>query len=128
MQTRVFCTTKFEGVHYYPDAPKEVRYLANEHRHMFGVKVEMEAFDDDREVEFILLKHEVGYAISCLTPDGKLGSLSCEQIAKSIVRYLQDKFCNGADRIIIVTIDEDGENGAIVYSGGEYESGWDDAD
>ena len=114
MQTRVFCTTKFEGIHCYPDAPMEVRYLAGEHRHMFGVKVEMEVFDDDREVEFIMLKHEVEYAISCLTPDGKLGSLSCEQIAKSIVHYLRDKF-DGADRVIVVTVDEDGENGAVVY-------------
>lgn len=128
MQTRVFCTTKFEGIHCYPDAPMDVRYLANEHRHMFGVKAEMEVFDDDREVEFILLKHEVEYAISCLTPDGKLGSLSCEQIAKSIIRYLHDKFCDGVDRVIVVTVDEDGENGAVVYSGGEYESEWDDVD
>lgn len=131
MQTRVFCTTKFEGVHCYPSAPEEVRYLAWEHRHIFGVRVEMDVFDDDREVEFIMLKHKVEHAIKCLAPDGKLGSLSCEQIAKAIVGYLIDMYCANTQRHIIVTVDEDGENGAIVNAGTcrrRLEHEWDDVD
>lgn len=123
MQTTVYCRTKFEGIHCYPNAPEEVAYLRELHRHMFGVEVEMDVFDDDREIEFIMLKHSVQDAIRILTPNGNLGSLSCEQIAKSIICYLRGKYCDGMNRTIIVTVDEDGENGAIVYSGGEFESG-----
>lgn len=132
MQTRVFCNTNFEGIHRYSNAPTDVEFLTHLHRHMFGVKVEMEVFDDDREVEFILLKRQVNTICRSLhsTPGSSealtLLELSCEQIAKKIISQLREIYCQDQDRVIIVTVDEDGENGATVYSGGSYENEWDD--
>lgn len=118
MQTTVFCRTKVEGVHCYPHAPEEVAHLRNPHRHMFGIEVEMDVFDDDREVEFIVLKHRVEKWLKVhLDADGvwQLHTMSCEQIGKEIVNYLKGIYCVGQQRQIVVTVDEDGENGAVVY-------------
>ena len=35
----IFITDKFEGYHKYVDAPEEVAFLRNAHRHLFGVRV-----------------------------------------------------------------------------------------
>ena len=57
----IFVTFQKEGLHRWPDAINfpGVEFLANEHRHMFHFRVEMEVFHDDREVEFILFKREL---------------------------------------------------------------------
>lgn len=116
MQTQVFCKTKFEGIHCYPDAPKEVKYLRKPHRHIFGVEVQMDVFSDDREVEFIMLKHKVdNWFRSHCNKEGiwKMETLSCEQVGKKLLTYLESEY--GTNRQMIITVDEDGENGAYVY-------------
>lgn len=118
--TKVFCTLKFEGTHCYPDAPEEVRYLRDPHRHMFGVRVEMEVHHDDRDIEFIMMKHVVQSQLHAVYPFDPvrriydLGTTSCESIARMIAEQLQKRY---GPRAIVVTVDEDGENGAIVYEG-----------
>lgn len=125
MQTTIFCRTKFEGVHCYPNAPQEVAFLKVPHRHMFGIKVGLEVFNDDREVEFIMLKHNVerfwNECLECCYPSmcADLGTMSCEQIAKKIIGYLEECYCKKTKRTITVIVDEDGENGAIVTNGSE---------
>lgn len=117
LSTKVFCTLSFEGIHHYPEAPSEVSYLRDMHRHKFGVRVEMEVFDDDREVEFIMLKHRISRYLSqlLLTDEStqlfNLGAASCEQVAKAIVHKLLEWY---GERDMVVTVDEDGENGAVV--------------
>lgn len=117
MQTTIFCRTEFEGTHCYPEAPEEVAYLRSEHRHMFGVEVRMDVYHDDREVEFIMLKHFVSGWIDERLKRGekvaKLGAMSCEQVAKELIVELEQRF--GMARHLVVAINEDGENGAIVY-------------
>ena len=106
----IFITTTFEGTHRYDGAPDEVSYLRFPHRHMFGVKVTMEVFHDDREVEFILLKHAVNSFIQeqfC----GDNAALSCEMMADTIRNYLLEKYPH---RRIAVEVNEDNENGAII--------------
>lgn len=118
LSTKVFCTLSFEGIHHYPEAPSEVSYLRDMHRHKFGVRVEMEVFNDDREVEFIMLKHRIGqYLTQLLSFDEtsrlfNLGAASCEQVAKATVHKLLEWY---GERDVVVTVDEDGENGAVVY-------------
>lgn len=117
MTTTITVKTSFEGIHCYPEAPVEVAYLREPHRHIFGVCVEVEVFDDDREIEFIMLKHRIDEYIfkQC---GGRsvwyMGRMSCEQVAKGIVRMLFESLSNPTNRYIAVTIDEDGENGATV--------------
>lgn len=117
MQT-VFCTTSFEGIHNFPAAPPEVAYLASPHRHTFNIRAEVEALDDDREVEFIMMKHEIEKAITLWSHPNSddrvwnMGSMSCEQLSIRIAKLLDELYCKSSLRLIVVTVDEDGENGS----------------
>lgn len=117
LESKVFCTLQVEGTHFYGEAPDEVAYLRESHRHMFGIRAEVEVFHDDREVEFIMMKH---FLDSCLTKNYHwcsvrrlfdFGRTSCEMIATCLVGELRVKY---GERNITVTVDEDGENGAVV--------------
>lgn len=118
MMTTVVATTQFEGIHRYPEAPSEVAYLRIPHRHMFGVVVEMEVFGDDREVEFIMLKHTIDGWLDNQYPKTygvwEMDTLSCEQVASKLVEFLRHKYCYPKERWMAVTVTEDGENGAVV--------------
>ena len=65
---RIFVTFQKEGLHKWPDAIDHpgVEFLANEHRHMFHFRVDLQVFHDDREVEFILFKRELEGLYTCL--------------------------------------------------------------
>ena len=86
---------------------------------MFGVQVDIDVYGTDRELEFIMLKHKVDDWIrKHLNELGvwEMETLSCEQVAMYLIAYLQTMYCDEMQkRQIIVTIDEDGENGATVY-------------
>ena len=58
-QTSILIKTSFEGFHKYENAPEEVAFLRVLHRHTFNVEVEMETFHNDREIEFIMVQHEL---------------------------------------------------------------------
>jgi len=106
----IFITFQKEGIHKYPDAPDEVAFLRNDHRHMFHFRVELEVFHDDRDVEFIMLKRELEglYSDSILELDYK----SCEMMAEDLRNYIVKTY-EGRD--MVITVSEDGENGAICY-------------
>lgn len=118
MVSTVFCKTSFEGIHFYKGAPDEVAYLKHAHRHTFGVQVELQVYDDDREIEFIMLKHSVNRWLNQRCVDGvwPMGGMSCEMVAKDLADAIAHDF--GIDftkaRRFSVTIDEDGENGASI--------------
>lgn len=101
--------TQFEGVHCYPDAPEEVAYLRNPHRHIFHVYVKLEVFHNDRELEFIMFRHEINKLIAEKF-DG-LDNKSCEMIADFILTYTINKY---NQRSCQVTVSEDGENEATL--------------
>lgn len=111
--TTVIVNTSFEGLHRYDEAPKEVIYLRNLHRHIFYVNVELEVFHDNRELEFIMIKHAIDKFIA-ETFEGTDGVQSCEQIGKSICRFLTQQY---GERKIVCTVMEDNENGGRVYYG-----------
>lgn len=118
--TTVRCNLQFEGVHCYPEAPLEVAYLREPHRHIFNVEVEVDVFDNDREIEFIMLGHQIKKYIKSFSHDEygvvQLGSWSCEKVANAIVGELLDIIPKSNQRDIIVTVMEDNENGATVYN------------
>lgn len=111
----VFVTTSFEGIHYYPNAPEEVSFLAAPHRHIFHVKAQLEVFHDDRELEFIIVKRDLEQWVR---QDEDLHSASCEMLGEKICRYLMTRwpvpFKQVAFRNIKVEVSEDGENGSVV--------------
>lgn len=113
-RTTVFCKDTFEGIHRFDGAPSEVVYLRQPHRHMFGVQIELEVKHDDREVEFVMLKHRLREWLHRHCVDGvwPMNTMSCEQLAKLVIEMVSQLY--SGRRWIKVTVDEDGENGASV--------------
>lgn len=109
MKRFIFITTQFEALHRYKKAPEEVYYLSNLHRHKFHVKVIMEVFANDREIEFIIFQHNINDFID-LNID-KVTDDSCETMAEKIYMYVKNKY--GLNRSVKVELSEDNENGAI---------------
>jgi hypothetical protein len=102
----VYCTVLFEGIHCWPECPfEEVKYLRDPHRHVFHIKVFKRVNHDDRDVEFIMLKHRVEEYLHEKYPDGQLGATSCEMLGRELL---------GMFNATSVQVSEDGENGAFV--------------
>lgn len=107
----VFVTFQLEGLHHWPECPfEEVAYLRDLHRHMFHFKATKRVTHSDRDVEFIMLKHQMIEHLEeeywdddqkCLM----FGSMSCEMIGKELI----EKF-----DLTEIEVSEDGENGAIL--------------
>lgn len=101
----------YEFSHLYADAPEEVAYLRNLHRHIFNYEVEIEVYHDDRELEFIMVKHRIDEFLSFRFENWS-DKTSCEMMAQSIGQYLQTLY--GFERDLTVSVFEDNENGAKV--------------
>lgn len=105
--TIVYCKVLFEGIHCWPGCPfEEVAYLRDPHRHIFHITAHKQVFHDDRDVEFIMLKHRVQEYLTTRFPDGRMGATSCEMLG----RDLMEKF-----DLVQVEVSEDDENGAMIY-------------
>lgn len=105
MTNYIWITTQFEGFHEYLNPPEEVSFLRNKHRHLFKIKVWVEVFHNDREVEFITFKKHINY----ITQNTKLNNLSCEMISDEINKQIKTLYPN---RKILIEVSEDGENGS----------------
>ncbi|MFH1462060.1 MAG: hypothetical protein ABIF12_03885 [bacterium] len=104
-------STSFEGIHQYPDAPKEVSFLKHLHRHIFHVKIFIEQFHNDRDVEFIMFKRFIEKIIN----NKKFPkSASCEMVSDFIYEEIIKKY---PKRRIKIEVFEDQENGSQI----EYE-------
>lgn len=110
-QAYVYCSLQVEGTHCWPSCPfDEVAYLRDPHRHVFHIKAYKHVTHDDRDVEFIMLKHQIqnSLRLGYWNEDQKLhvfGAKSCEMIAKELIFNFHLHMCE---------VNEDGENGAIV--------------
>lgn len=110
----VWCTFSKEGVHCYPAALTdptlaEVSFLGYPHRHMFHVRIDVEVFHDDRDIEFILFKRELEglYESGAMNLDAK----SCEMISDELADYVLHKY---PGRRIKISVSEDQENGSYA--------------
>lgn len=106
----IYVSTQFEGFHKYPDAPNGVEFLKHRHRHIFYLKIYIEVFHNERDIEFILFKRY----INSLVQDNDFNNLSCESIADKLYKVINNDY---PKRRIKIDISEDNENG--VYK--EYE-------
>ena len=111
----IWVTFQKEGIHKYPNAPKEVEFLKYPHRHIFKFKVQIEVYDNDRDIEFFIFKRwlEGLYADDTLELDYK----SCEMIADDLAKKIKDKY---SDRWLAIDVSEDGENGCHIEYPKEY--------
>lgn len=115
MKREIYVTTSFVGFHAWPDAPEEVAFLRNPHRHIFLVRIAFPVSHDDRVLEFFIVKREINRMLRCLftfndNGEAELGAMSCEMIAE---RLIEEMMSLGYEPSWCVVI-EDGENGAIV--------------
>lgn len=110
----VFIKNQFEGFHKWVNAPEEVAYLRDLHRHIFKIKTTIQVEFADRDVEFIMAQHRIGEIIkSWDTVDKTERDLwSCETMAIKILEKLHELY---PGREMSCEVSEDGENGAVVY-------------
>ena len=99
-----------EGFHYYPDAPDSVAYLKNEHRHMFHYEVSVQTWDQDREVEFHMMKNWLLFLFKSNTLQSNYKS--CEMMAVDLLKELKNKY--GTNRVYKITVSEDLECGSTI--------------
>lgn len=100
----IYVKTQFEAFHRWIDAPEEVAFLRNWHRHVFHVKVSLCVQHNNRDIEFFMFRRLLDAFIS-RTFAGQNLEYSCETIAYLLASEF-DAFS--------VEVSEDGENGAIV--------------
>lgn len=112
VETNVWVTFDKVGFHRYPDAPEEVKYLRDMHRHVFMFKVEVTVHHDDREIEFHMFKN---WLTSLYEGEMSVDHKSCEMLAEELLVKLLHKY-NCTDRDIQITVSEDGECGATLFS------------
>ncbi len=112
--TFVYVKTTFEGMHYWANAPEEVKFLRNPHRHLFYVTAMFQVDHPDRELEFFILQRKLNELVKYYTYkpgiEESIRPLSCEQFADLFFQY----FCNTKYNIVSVDVSEDNENGARV--------------
>ena len=110
----IWVTFQKEGTHSYPAALTnpdlaDVSFLGFEHRHLFHIKVKIEVFNLDRDIEFIQFKRWLESLYNGGVLD--INNQSCEMIATSLAEKIHDKY---PSRDITVDVSEDLENGASV--------------
>tara|TARA_R110000751_G_scaffold223906_1_gene326000 strand:- start:641 stop:1015 length:375 start_codon:yes stop_codon:yes gene_type:complete len=103
----VWCTTRFNAIHHWPDAPAECGWLAYPHHHEFQVRAEVVVADEDRDVEFLLLARLIDERIEPKVGEETL-TWSCEHYAIWIADVLADE---GFD-VFEVQVSEEGLHGA----------------
>ena len=114
-KTNIIITFQLEGFHHWANAPEEVAFLRDNHRHIFWFEVEKEVSHADRDIEIIMFKRRVQKFIehTYTWRDENLqvnliqfGQSSCEMLAEKILDHFN------CERVKVM---EDNENGAVVY-------------
>lgn len=115
--TKIHSTFSVIGFHLWEDAPADVAYLRDLHRHEFKFQVTITVAHDDREVEFHRVKRG---ALAWMTTrfernaDGEylFNKLSCESIGRFLIDHLQVQW--PGRQVYEVSIYEDGECGMTM--------------
>ena len=115
----IFVTFEKEGIHKYPSAATDptlatgdwddVSFLANEHRHVFKFRVDIDVRHSGREIEFIQFKRW----LIRLYDEGplRLDEKSCEAMAEDLAVRITERY---PKRFLRIAVSEDGENGAVL--------------
>ncbi len=98
---------RFEGFHRWAQAPEQVKFLRDLHRHEFHVRLRMQVSHNERELEFILVKRW----LAILLIEVATAESSCESIAEFILKEAKDRY---GFRGMECEVSEDGENGAVL--------------
>ena len=124
MTKDVFITvrTQFEALHRYKDAPDDVQFLSDLHRHIFYVSVSLMVGHDDREIEFFQMKRDIEKICAKLFEKSEweyglpiIGS--CEEFAGKLGEAFIEAYTTKGVYIpsLEVIVSEDRENEARVF-------------
>jgi len=120
MKKLIIVTTEKVGFHRFEKAPDNVKFLRNIHRHKFFIKVGIEVFHNDRELEFFTVLEKLNYYLT-ENKNPPMYIDSCEQLATDIYEWIQEQYKvkgKGKGKIkkrkVFVEVWEDKENGARV--------------
>lgn len=114
--TTIKVVNKVRGSHCWPDAPEQVAYLRDVHRHVFVFRTQVRVQHDERDIEFHMLQTHIyallwaGWGDSSLSLFCSFGTNSCESLARWLGEALR---VDGID-VQAVEVLEDDENGAEV--------------
>jgi hypothetical protein len=109
MKRTVIIQFDIEGFHLYPNAPEQVAFLADNHRHTFGVKCGYKVSHHNREKEIFIQRDKVKTElINSFGYPCQFGARSCESIAEIILES------NEADGMVWVEVWEENTGGARV--------------
>ncbi len=125
MEQYIIVKFELEGVHHYPSAPEAVGFLRSNHRHMFHLEFRIQVFTNERELEFVQVKHKLAPACAHYFATQVNGhSTSCEKIAEGVRKLAINLFPRGKiqvvakgeklpsyRRLVHVKVMEDGESG-----------------
>lgn len=129
-KTFVITRGQVEYYHRWRKAPDKHAFLGNLHRHMLHIKVELQVFHDDREIEIIELGNSVLDTFEAIRDDKYsldeeaelelldacelivMKEASCETIAYALGLLIPRMF-GMRKRECKVGVLEDGENGAV---------------
>jgi len=101
---------EFEGFHRWKDAPDEVNFLRNLHRHLFKVTTKISVDHNERALEFFIVQRHIDEIIEELI-GRKRTEYSCEDMAEYILDYLEADYGKSH---IEVEVSEDGENAGVI--------------
>ena len=106
----VTAITTLDFLHCYKNAPEQVSYLRNMHRHLLHIEITLQVYEVDREIEFYMLKDYVDDKL-CMHTFNE--NASCEEVAAYIMKCITDKY--GENRFRQVKVQED-NNGYATYT------------
>ena len=99
-----------EGLHYWREAPPNLDYLRNKHRHIFHIICSWEVFDDNRQMEIIETQNMIDNYFKKYYNNKynmcDFENMSCEQMCNELLEQYSNK---GLKQ---VTVLEDGYGGA----------------
>lgn len=109
MKKTIVLDFEVEGYHFYPNAPKQVSFLENNHRHLFQIRVGYKVNSLNREKEiFIQQDFLKDYLFETYGSPCQFKNMSCEMIAVELLEFIIE------DGGIWVEVFEDGKGGAKI--------------
>lgn len=110
IKRNVVIKTSFPATHRWSKCPlKSVKFLREEHRHVFHLTFKFKVTHSDRDIEFIDMKQTIDRIIQERYAYQNLGETSCEQIGD----FFLEMFTGYG--LFYVSVFEDDENGAECY-------------
>ena len=110
MSLTVWCTTHFDSVHRWKQAPEQVYFLRTPHHHRFHVRLEVLVGDEHRDVEFIMLSKWVDGVIE--TRLSQASSETLEWSCESWALFIKDRAIECGMSPMSVSVSEEGIHGA----------------